>query len=462
MTNYKEIFVESFLDGYPISIFTESELKFILSKDLIKTRGNIFIPAFVGELVTPENSYFSLPKNFNPTESNVELFKKVLSKYKDEKGTDGKTLLTNNSFTISDSGEIKSEKFYYNELKEFFLDFITYEYIYPKKTNLTHSTSTITGGKIDVLSTIRNRQRKGPGITYKTKDIENSKEWNIDDIYWSTIANLSKKYATEDDIKQISEMKEFLLEEGFIINEIDISNKEKTIQDIRKCDVGIIHQSIKNTLLDFFDSKSIGERFSINAFYTLKFQYVWEELVRECLKNGKNDQESKDFKKSIIDKFNRKEIRKKRFPNRELMEEFLSINKNMTKVKEEKSGTGIKLFFEIDIKSIPDVFSSFNNKRFIGDAKYYRDPENADFEKEYKTYNTLTDNKYPMVVFVPQKRTKVLHTRAEDPFELVIFHLSVEQAITDSINGSNETIEKVHTLLYKNTDRQGPEYLGNF
>ena len=424
--SYNQIFVEAEKDGYPISIFTESELKFLKSKELINIKDDKFRPSFVGEFITPENSYFSLPKNFQPTQENIDLFKKVLIRYKDLKGKDGKTLLTNNSFAISSTGDIKSEKFYYNELKEFFLDFITYEYIYPKKTKLKHSSSPISGGKIDVFSTMRNRNQKGPGITYKTKDIENSPGWNLDDIYWSTINSLANLYASEDDVKQISDMKEFLLSEGYILNDIDLSNKDKVISDINKCEVGVIHLPIKNTLLDYYESKSIGERFSINAFYTLKFQYVWEELTRESLKH------SIDFKNEIKEEFN-KPIRRR--------------------FKEEPTGYR-------DL--MPDIFSSFNGKSFIGDAKYYRDPENSHFDKEMYVYNQLIDNKYPMCVFVPSDITKRLEVREQGQFELIVFLISVQDAIQDAVNETDFTIIKIQNLIGKNTKRKGDDYLGGF
>jgi hypothetical protein len=423
---YNQIFVEAEKDGYPISIFTESELKFLKSKELINIKDDKFYPSFVGEFITPENSYFSLPKNFQPTQENIDLFKKVLVRYKDLKGKDGKTLLTNNSFAISSTGDIKSEKFYYNELKEFFLDFITYEYIYPKKTKLKHSSSPISGGKIDVFSTMRNRKQKGPGITYKTKDIENTPGWNLDDIYWSTINSLANLYASEDDVKQISDMKEFLLSEGYILNDIDISSKDKVISDINKCEVGVIHLPIKNTLLDYYESKSIGERFSINAFYTLKFQYVWEELTRECLKH------SKKFKDSVKEEFN-KPVRRR--------------------FKEEPTGYR-------DL--MPDIFSSFNNKSFIGDAKYYRDPENSHFDKEMYVYNQLIDNKYPMCVFIPSDITKRLEVREQGKFELIIFLISVQDAVQDAVNETDFTIIKIQNLIGKNTERKGDDYLGGF
>jgi len=424
--SYNQIFVESDKEGYPISIFTDSELKFLKSKELINIKDDKFQPSFVGEFVTPENSYFSLPKNFQSTPENVELFKKVLIRYKELKGKDGKTLLTNNSFAISSTGDIKSEKFYYNELKEFFLDFITYEYIYPKKTILKHSTSPISGGKIDVFSTMRNRKQKGPGITYKTKDIQNTLDWNLDDIYWSTIKSLANLYSSEDDVKQISEMKEFLLDEGYILNEIDLSNKDKVISDINKCEVGIIHQPIKNILLDYYESKSIGERFSINAFYTLKFQYVWEELTRESLKHSDN------FKSGVKEEFNKPMRRRFR-----------------------EDPTGYR-----DL--MPDIFSQYNGKSFIGDAKYYKDPENSHFDKEMYVYNQLIDNKYPMCVFIPSDITKRLEVRDQGEFELIVFLISVQEAIQDAVENSDRTIIKVMNLIGKNTKRNGDDYLGGF
>jgi hypothetical protein len=45
----------------------------------------------------------------------------------------------------------------------------------------------------------------------------------------------------------------------------------------------------------------------------MKFQYVWEDLVRKCLKDDKSNPKSVEFKKSLSDKFNRTELRRKWF-----------------------------------------------------------------------------------------------------------------------------------------------------
>ena len=432
---YKEenIFVES--NRYSQLPFNEQEFKFLESKNLFLRIGSQYKINFVGEIITPENKFFSLPKNFDINEENVSLIKNVL---KDYKTVSGKSIITNNTFIISKSGEVKSEKFYYQELKSYFLDFITYEFIYPKKAVKTHSSNPIAGGKIDIFSTLRNRKRVGPGITYKIKDVENTEGWNLDDIYWSVINHLASKY---NDRTEVDEMKSFLESEGYKFKTIDISDSKKMIVDINKCDVGIIHNPIKNTLLAYFETTTVSESYKINAFYTDNFAFVWEEICRHALK------ENTKFRKELESKFFRKERRRKWFPDEIELNSFVNANR-IKIVNKEELKTGIRLEYEIDVKSIPDIFSEYGDKRFIGDAKYYQDPENSEYEKEFRTYNSLTDNKFPMVVFTPSKRTRVLHVREEGNLELVIFSISVEDAISDAVKKENNIIEKVHQFLY--------------
>ena len=77
-------------------------------------------------------------------------------------------------------------------------------------------------------------------------------------------------------------------------------------------------------------------------------------------------------------------------------------------------------------------------------------------------YNQLTDNQYPMCVFVPSNITKRLEVREQGPFELIVFLISVEEAIQDAIEKSDRTIIKIQNLIGKNTERKGDEYLGGF
>ncbi len=436
-----------------ISIFTEDEKKFILSKNLIKVRNDEFIPLFVGELRTPEKTYFSVPKNFEPIKENIELFKKILDRYKNIKDNNGRAILFNNKFTISNTGDIKSERFYFNELKEFFLDFITYEFIYPEKSIKKHSASPIKNSKIDVLSTIRNRKQKGPGITYKVKDVKNSEKWNIDDIYWTTIKNLSDSFGTESENLEIQEMYEFLIEEGYKIKKIDVSNIEETLYDIEKCKTHIIHNPIKNTLLSYYKSKSVDLSFTINAFLTKNFEYVWENLIRDGLKHNEVE-----FGVSV-DRFKKTETVEDWFPNSKKSEvDDIIKNKSGKITRTDRTG----FYVEYELKDLgPDLFSYYKGKRFIGDAKYYKEPDNADFDKEFSTYNTIQGNKHPMVVLLPGKRTFIpqgfgyRRGRGEgDKRELIVFFIDIKSLFEDCINKTDNVINRVHQLISKRTRRE--------
>ena len=435
-----KIFIDSRRDPYPTSELTKTELDFLESKNLIKVTRGFFRTNFVGEIITPENTYFSVPKNFEPSDENVELFKKIFEKYSK---INGKSLLENNTFIISPSGKMESEKFYYKELKNFFLDYITYEFIYPKKRIKKHSTSPISG-KVDVLSTIRNRKQKGPGITYNVKDFKNSDDWRLDDIYWSTISYLADKY---NDRREIDEMYQFLDSEGFDIKTIDISDSDKILKEIESCEVGIIHNPIKETLISYFKSKSVDStKWKIKVFYTDNFAFVWEEMVRSALK------ENKEFREELKDRFERKQSHNKWFSSNDNIDDFIKEkNKHKNIIKEisrNKSGTGIMLKFETDAVSIPDLFSEWKEKRIIGDAKYYNDPEGSTYEKEFITYNRLSDNKYPMLILGPGTRTRSLNIIREEELELIIFTLSIKDVINDAVTNGSKIIDYIHILLW--------------
>jgi hypothetical protein len=432
------------------SIFSEDDLNFFISKYLIDIRGDKFKTKFVGEIITPGETYFSLPKNFSESESNIELFRDVLERFRTS------SHIQINSFIPSKSGELKSEKFYFNELLEFFLDYITYGFIYPYKTIKRHTTEP-TWGKLDVPSTHRNRKMLGPGVTYNIRDIKNNDSWNLDDIYWSTIKELSQKFGTTNQIEDVNDMFEYLNEEGYDIKSIDISNIESVIDDIENCEVGIIHNPVKVTLLDYYNSLKIGNGFKINIFYTENFQYVWEEMVRKSLR------ENPKFRDELSGSFSvdRYVSKTKSFKTKELGEDYIKSNKIVKFNFEEKNKWWI-LKHRIFVKSIPDLFSEYGGKRFIGDAKYYKDPENSHFQKEFETYNNLIDNKYPMVVLVPSNRTGLIDMREEGDLELITLNISVDKIIEDFINDGDRVIKNVQTLIGKYTNRVGNNYLGGF
>jgi hypothetical protein len=434
------------------SILTEVEKEFLKSKKLIEEQGDYFTPLFVGEIITPEKIIFSVPKNFEETDENIDLFKKILNRYSNIKNNKGETILFNNQFSVSDDGDIKSERFYFNELKEFFLDFITYEFIYPKDEIIKHSNSPVKSGKLDVPKTMRNKLQKGIGMTYRIKNIKNNKDWNLDDIYWSTIKNLVDNFGTNSEKKEIYDMYYFLLEEGYIINFIDTSNTSNIINNIKKCNVGIIHQHIKRTLLDYYEKRSVDISFKVNVFYTKNFEYVWENLIRDGLKHNPSDFGS------LIDKFKKTETVEDYFPNnkKEEMQEF--IKNNSAKITREYPNG---FYIEYEIRDLgPDLFSSYNNYKFIGDAKYYKNPGDNTFDKEFSAYNTIQSNKYPMVILVPGKKTIIPprfgYRRGSDEGdkrELILFFIDLKSLFLDCINDTDYVINKVQTLIKKRTRR---------
>ena len=77
---YKNIFIDS--KQYRLdSDIDEKDISFFTSKKLINISNNLFKINFVGEIKTPYNSYFSVPKNFSISNENIEILKKLLMKY---------------------------------------------------------------------------------------------------------------------------------------------------------------------------------------------------------------------------------------------------------------------------------------------------------------------------------------------------------------------------------------------
>ena len=74
---YKNIFTES--EAYSKSELTTDELNFFREQGFIEVKGNVFYSKFVGEIRTPENKFYSVPKNFPP--ENTELFDKIFGRF---------------------------------------------------------------------------------------------------------------------------------------------------------------------------------------------------------------------------------------------------------------------------------------------------------------------------------------------------------------------------------------------
>jgi hypothetical protein len=404
-------------------VFLKQDLDFLLSGNLVSyiNRTQIKIK-FVGEVITPNTTYISLPKNFEQTQANALLTKKVLNKYKKLK-KDNKLLIDNYSFIPDTKSEIKSDVFYFNKLKEFFLDYVTYEFVYPKDKEAIHSGIPLKGA-IDPVKTDFNLGRYGYGITYKVKDVKNTKEWNLDDIYYSTIKKLAELYASDKDKKQLKEVFNFLIEEGYIINEdVRVLNEnppiDEIVKDIRKSEVGDIHFPIKNTLLRYYENVGLTNKYSVFAYKTKFFNLVWERICQNVLHDDKK------FRKEV----------------KEVMDMPILFGKEKT---------------DLD----PDIFSKYNGKKFLGDSKYYQKWD-SNFDKELYQYNQGTKYKYPVVVFIPATSTHFydpnntgLATYSADYMcELIVMGLSLKEVIEDVINNTNISIEKVQDVIKNKTDR---------
>ena len=159
-----------FIESELFDITNSEDIKFLKefvsgNQSLINQEGDKFRINFVGEVITPTNRYFSMPKNMQPNQS-VDLIKDVLKNKDLTTNQDGKNL------ALSKIGSYTSERVYFDKLKSYFLDYLTYEFIYPLKKNKKHSNSPISGANISVIDTLRNRKRFGTGITYTTKDVD--------------------------------------------------------------------------------------------------------------------------------------------------------------------------------------------------------------------------------------------------------------------------------------------------
>lgn len=439
---------------------------------LIEIKNGRIYSKFVGEIITPHSHIFSFPKNLEDIEL-IEPIKSLLKKYKKEGGN----LCKNSTFTLSKSGDYKSESYFFKRLKTFFLDFVTYEFIYPEETKKVHSVEPM-AGRIDMVQTSINRQIYGDGITYDVIDKENNDEWLLDDIYYFVMKSLVESVGSSSDSFEIKRMKDYLIEEaGFSLNEIleenghfKIKNKkgqekkltlEQIIDNIKKCNVNIIHNPIKNTLIDYFQNKKLtNSKFEINIFYTKDFEYVWEHLVKVALKD--NPIEFGD----LVDKF-KKTITFRDYVPKMKLKEYLKTN-NITKYKSDPDNDNYIIYTGYDAR--PDVFSSGvseyskvlglkNDKlKFIGDAKYYNSLK-SEFHKEFSTYNSIQDNFYPMVILVPSDRTYIPPRGAkygdniDDKRELIIINISIKDIINDYIDKTNYVLSQVHMLIKKRSKR---------
>jgi len=417
--NNKEYIVFNDSEIIDLESLDKNDKDFLIKESLIKfksfTEASI---SFVGEVLTPSTNFLTLPKNLSISDKTINITLKMLSEFKSLK-RDNKTLFTNKSFSPNKNGELKSEQFYFNKLLKFFLDYITYEFYYDKERKHIHSTHKL-NGYVQPMKTNLNNEQFGPGVTYKVK---NKEETIFGNIYYSTLKDLSEKYASDRESKQIKDMLEYLNEEDYTIKYTDISDEDR-LKEILKTEVDDIHQPIKKTLIDYYENKNITDITSIYAFYSSKFQYVWEFFTQKVLKH------SNDFEKHFG-----KMVKPARY---KVYEEYIQDEPEYKNIR-------------------PDIFSKNGNKLFIGDAKYYN-KITSDYDKEQYQYNIAFENKYPMIIFAPSIETKYYtkYTQKyrDEVFELLIFKISVSDVILDVLNKTTITLDKIYNILPQHTKRQ--------
>jgi len=375
--------------------FSES-FDFLLKHGLILFKDEItYKVAFVGEVITPFSHFISLPKNFNTTsDCNIDLIRKMLKRYKNTV-REGKTIVYNKSYVSGE--EISSNLFYWRKLLSYFLDYITYEFYYPKKRIIKHK-STSQQGRLMPMMTEINRDRYGRGLTFELKNF--SENDYIKKVYYSTLKDLEKLYASSIEKKQILEIENYLFKKNIIpkddyyepVNINEFLLKAKSIQ------TNAIHEVIVNTLINYYKDSKFKEKNTINVFYSKNFEYIYQYLLQRVLLHDK----------------------KKRNSN----------------------------WIEPSFKGLdPDII----NKDFIGDAKYYNitDDIGSEFTKELYAYNVANNNSQPNFVFIPSENTYEIKTLTHDRYSLRVVSLSLSKVFDDfeSNNTKFETLNYVHKLI---------------
>ena len=189
------------------------------------------------------------------------------------------------------------------------------------------------------------------------------------------------------------------------------------------------------------------------------------------LQKSLEDEVSTYFKEDIKNKFDKFEVIEKIIPSTQV-EQYKkdypegSYEDNLPKWLEKRG----RRYFACERTRllIPDIFVELEDgRRFIGDAKYYKDSSDANYDKEFYIYNDAQSNKYPMVVFaIPEgdniNRTTVprngyRRARIDTGFrELIIITVCVTDLINDTLSGTNKVLNDSINLIEKYTRK--PEW----
>lgn len=351
------------IDGltYKVEKFGNN-LEFLLEKELIYKRNDGYKVNFVGKVI---NNYekeilISYPKNTN-TKLDIDF---IFDNYSNVK-KDNKILLSNYSFDKS-GNKIFSEYNFYQKFLFVFSDLLTNDFLIPKKQTYSYK-----GSKIDIFKTMFSLPKENK-ITYKQDD---KSEFYVRNVFYSILKYLESKYACNKEKKVISDLENFYTSKGYIFNIIDIPEKIPFVEVNHKSLLGF------KLLNDYLNLLKKSKKYEVNVFYTDKFEYIYEYMLKKVLKHNK------DYKKN-----------------------------NTWKEPDYK-------------KSDIDIY----NDSFMGDSKYYNlnDLESYSFTKELYEYNLCAENKIPNYVFILSNETKLNKIITHQLFKLNIYEISINELIQD-------------------------------
>ncbi len=371
--------------------FFEDSFDFMLSHGLLQVKHYIksYKVVFVGEVFTPYNHFVALPKNFEDlSEENLCLTMAMLKEFKNLRRK-GKLLIQNKSFVIGE--EIESDFYYWGKLYSFFMDYITYEFYYPKGRIVVHS-SKPQQGRLNPMKTEINAERYGNGITYEVKDFSDD---TIRNIYYTVLKQLEKKFASPSEARKISQMEAVLKDKGVEFKEIIIDVFE-FINSVRTIQFNPVHEVIIKTLVHYFEKEAIQQKNNINVFYSKEFEYVYQYMLQIILEHD-------------------------------------------TKLRNEN-------WLEPNYKTLhPDLITS----SFIGDAKYYNllNCFEKPFDKELYAYNVANHALLKNFVFIPSENNFHLKTLSHTSYRLEIVSLSLKQIFNDFITGKRNVLAFIHSII---------------
>lgn len=377
---------------YPKGTFGAS-FDFLLEHGLIVVKEYLksYKVVFVGEVVTPHHYFIAMPKNFEGhTDENISLTIGLLKEFRSLKRK-GKLLIQNKSFEIGK--EIESEFYYWKKLYGFFMDYITYEFYYPRQKLFTHSSRPKPGTVSPMLTDI-NRERYGNGTTYNVKDFS-SKE--IRDIYYTIFKTLEEMFASLVESRKINEMEAFLKVKGIIFKQIEYDDQQ-VIKILKTTQFNPIHEVIIKTLLAYLERSRIQVKNNINVFYSKAFEYVYQYMLQSVLGH--------DLRPNSID------------------------------------------WTEPNYKTLhPDLVTA----HFIGDAKYYnlRDYHLKPFEKELYAYNIANKSAQDNLVIIPSEKNRHLKTLMHNSFKLEVISIDLKGVYNDFRTKKKDSLAFVHSIINK-------------